>query len=472
MKRLRAALNWLYQEEVVAAPPDSGCAAWSVVLGAGIISALASGSQFVFGIIYVALLEEFGQPPAITSGVVSFEFFSMLGCGVFAGRLVQRLGAQRVATIGGALVGIGFISSSFSATLYPLFVSIGLVIGCGCSLALNSAASHPPKFFVKWRSTAAGIAVASSGIGTMALAPLVRTLISEYGWRTALRVLGVICSVGIILAAQLFRPLRVDPFLTDPLHDLHPQTFNAGASRGAVLRGVRGEAGVDAGSTVLELQELGDATIDEAAHVTTVPANTVHNPTGIHATASRYVAAFAAASGLELVVDPLIGDRLFQTWMLLNCLYAGCFFTVIAHFAQWARETGTGEWSAALVAAQGMGNMVGRVLMGLISDRPNMKRGRLIALGLIPLGVVVSLVNLMAGNAAAQITFMSFSGLGGGALVSSAPFVLEFVGMRRLPRERVSCAVPCPTIRPLFVSPFSLQKLRWAGRRQLRRRRC
>lgn len=94
MKRIRAAGTWLYQEEIVASPPDGGYAAWSVVLGAGLISALASGLQFTFGILYVTLLEEFAQPPAATSGVVSTEFFCMLGCGVLSGRLVQRFGAQ------------------------------------------------------------------------------------------------------------------------------------------------------------------------------------------------------------------------------------------------------------------------------------------------------------------------------------------------------------------------------------------
>jgi len=216
MKRIRAAGTWLYQEEIVASPPDGGYAAWSVVLGAGLIIALASGLQFTFGILYVTLLEEFAQPPAVTSGVVSTEFFCMLGCGVLSGRLVQRFGARRMASVGGALIGIGFITSSFATSLYPLFVTIGLVIGCGCSMALNSASSHPPRFFVKWRSTAAGIAVASSGIGTMTLAPLIRSLISEYGWRVALRVLGVLCCTGIILAAQLFRPL--------PNRSAHPQS--------------------------------------------------------------------------------------------------------------------------------------------------------------------------------------------------------------------------------------------------------
>jgi len=101
----------------------------------------------------------------------------------------------------------------------------------------------------------------------------------------------------------------------------------------------------------------------------------------------------------------------------LNCLYAGCFFTVIAHFVRWAGETGTGEWSALLVSVQGVGNVAGRLLMGLIADRPSMKRGRLISLSLVPFGVVVSLVNLMAGNAAAQLTFMSLSGVGGATCV-------------------------------------------------------
>ena len=43
-------------------------------------------------------------------------------------------------------------------------------------------------YFEKWRPLATGFALAGSGVGTFILAPLSKSLIQSYQWRTSLQI--------------------------------------------------------------------------------------------------------------------------------------------------------------------------------------------------------------------------------------------------------------------------------------------
>ena len=62
-------------------------------------------------------------------------------------------------------------------------------------------------YFDKRRAFATGIAVCGSGIGSFIFAPLGELLISQYGWKGALWIVGGICLNGTVCGA-LFRPLK------------------------------------------------------------------------------------------------------------------------------------------------------------------------------------------------------------------------------------------------------------------------
>jgi len=68
-----------------------------------------------------------------------------------------------------------------------------------------------PRWFMKMRGIAIGIAMSGMGIGGIISPPLVQWLISDYGWRNAFIILGLIPLVIIISIAQFMRhsPQRV-----------------------------------------------------------------------------------------------------------------------------------------------------------------------------------------------------------------------------------------------------------------------
>ena len=81
--------------------------------------------------------------------------------------------------------------------------------GIGFGLIYVPAIVSVGYYFDKLRSTAMGIAVCGSGIGTFAFAPINRFLMDEYGWRA-----GFILKAGFILncvvLAVLMRPLPIE----------------------------------------------------------------------------------------------------------------------------------------------------------------------------------------------------------------------------------------------------------------------
>lgn len=61
-------------------------------------------------------------------------------------------------------------------------------------------------YFEKYRSLATGIAVCGSGFGTFIFAPLTEVLISSYGWRGAMLIIGGIV-LNCIIFGSTFKPL-------------------------------------------------------------------------------------------------------------------------------------------------------------------------------------------------------------------------------------------------------------------------
>ena len=142
-----------------------------------------------------------------------------------------------------------------------------------------------------------------------------------------------------------------------------------------------------------------------------------------------------AAAGRELARDPLLRDPLFLAWCASLALYSAAFYSVLTHFNQAAREAGTpAALAAALVGVQGGANIAGRLSMGRLSDVRGVRRGYVIAGAIGTLGLATAGLAAWGGAFAAQAAFIVLSGFCGGAVIAATPFLIEFVGMRRVAR--------------------------------------
>jgi MFS family permease len=177
---------------------------WRVVTAASILYALGIGSVFYgFNTFFTPMVNEFGWSRAATSGAFSL---SRLEGGIFGpivGWLIDRFGSRKIAIFGMALAAAGFVALPLVNTnvitlyiIFGLFLSLGYTMGP--SLATTAAAA---KWFIKKRSLALSFIAVGGGVGGAVIVPLLAWLITQYGWRWAAVIIGlVILVIGVPVA--------------------------------------------------------------------------------------------------------------------------------------------------------------------------------------------------------------------------------------------------------------------------------
>ncbi|XP_037075112.1 monocarboxylate transporter 12-B-like isoform X2 [Pollicipes pollicipes] len=163
--------------------------------------------MYTFGIFYVDISSHFKASKAETSWIASIMVGVTFGAGPLVSGLVNRYGCRPVCIAGAFTGAFGFVLSTLAKNVETMYVTIGLVLGIGLGLIYLPAIVSVTCYFEKKRSFATGIAVCGSGLGTFIFAPLTESLVSSYGWKSAMLILAaVLCGCSIF--GVLFRPLE------------------------------------------------------------------------------------------------------------------------------------------------------------------------------------------------------------------------------------------------------------------------
>ncbi len=227
---------------------------------------------------------------------------------VFAGRAQDRFGPRLVASLGGALCGIGMIVASFgtrSSTL-PITVGFGVLTGVGMGLGYAAATPAAVKWFPPQRKgLITGIVVAGFALASVYIAPLTKLLLQLYGVPGSFRFLGIMFLLVTVGLAQL---------LVNP-----PAGYVPVGSRPAALAGGKGAS---------------------------------------PAVASNY-------GWRQMLRTPQFA----LLWLMYACsAFAGLM--IIGHMAKIAALQMSGlDLGFLLVAVLAIGNALGRVVAGVVSDK-------------------------------------------------------------------------------------------------------
>lgn len=181
--------------------PDGGWG-WCVCLAGFIAQFVVLGIQNNTGILYKALLEEFKQSKGETAWVLSIGLGMMFLFAPVTSALCERIGCRVVAFIGGLLGVLGFVLSSFVNDIPKLYLTFGLLWGVGASMSYLPTLRSLPYWFERRISLTNGIVTAGSGVGTIAMGPIMQLAINNLGWANAARVLGgvlCLCTIGSLL---------------------------------------------------------------------------------------------------------------------------------------------------------------------------------------------------------------------------------------------------------------------------------
>ncbi|KOB75862.1 Monocarboxylate transporter 14 [Operophtera brumata] len=162
--------------------PDGGWG-WVVVLSSFVISMIADGISFSFGLLYIEFLEEFQASKSTTAWIGSLFIAVPLLSGPVMSALVDRYGCRSMTILGGIISTIGFVLASVSTSLEMMMITFGVIAGLGLGLVYVTAVVSIAYWFEKKRNLATGLGACGTGVGTFIYAPMTQYLIEEYGWR-------------------------------------------------------------------------------------------------------------------------------------------------------------------------------------------------------------------------------------------------------------------------------------------------
>jgi MFS family permease len=178
---------------------------WVVVTGAFIANAVGFGILYSFTVFFPSIVREFDSGRGATSVIPSVAAAVMLGMGGVLGRLTDRLGPRRMVAAGSVLVTAGLLLASWSATIWQVYLSYGLLLGLGVGSSFLPSNAAVGQWFARKRGLATGIAVAGSGVGSIIVAPVSERLIATYDWRVATRIIAVAGFLLLALVALIIR---------------------------------------------------------------------------------------------------------------------------------------------------------------------------------------------------------------------------------------------------------------------------
>lgn len=193
-------------------PPESG--RWVLVV-VGILIQLCLGAIYAYGVIRVPLQKHFTDVLGlqVTAMDMTWPFIVFLLLFALtmplAGPYIQKMGPKKVCTVGGALVGIGWVAASFSSSPLILAVLYGIIGGVGVGIAYGCPIAVSAQWFPDKRGLAVGLTVLGFGFSAALIAPISDLLVADYGGvMNALKIFGIAFFIITVVLSQL---LKVPP---------------------------------------------------------------------------------------------------------------------------------------------------------------------------------------------------------------------------------------------------------------------
>lgn len=272
--------------------PDGGWG-WVVVLASLIISMVADGISFSFGLLYIEFLEHFGETKSKTAWIGSLFMAVPLLSGPIGSALVDRYGCRTMTIIGGIVSGLGFTISAFVNSIELMYTTFGVIAGLGLGLCYVTAVVSIAYWFDKKRALAIGLGACGTGIGTFVYAPMTQYFIEEYGWRGTV----------LLLAGTFFNMCVCGAVMRDPEWWIQEQNKSASLGTGnkstkgtSSCGSISGRSGIDSDfpgvEEIRKMLKRGQAPeylLTMLAGNASVPAQGVTSADVEHVTSSRSV---------------------------------------------------------------------------------------------------------------------------------------------------------------------------------------
>ena len=303
---------------------------WVVVAAFIVISTTLAGIGTSFGVFFKSIESGFNITRTATSTVLSAYTISHMLTYSLGGWALDRYGPKIIMLLSGLFTGLGLLLTSQANSLWQLYITYGLLFAAGSGPVLVVLMSTVSRWFDKKRGLAMGIAGSGVGMGTIVIAPFSAYLITNLDWRMAYLVLAVL---ALIIVVPISMVLRKDPYEIGLLPD-----------------GVK----PDAADRWREIPKTEGST--------QLP---------------------------EVTIPHVIRTRSFLSIALAGMLGSLNRVLVLTHTVPYAMDSGLSAVEAAsIISVIGAASIIGRILIGMLSDRIGMKTTTVMSSLLMTLSMV------------------------------------------------------------------------------------
>ena len=177
-----------------------------LLAGAFVTFAVGAACMHSYTVFLVAFIEAFGWTRAESSIAYSVSQMISGATSPLVGILVDRLGPRLLVLIGGCLLAIGLIASSFADALWQIIVLYGVIMTLGANcLGLVVFVPILSRRFVRNRGMAVSVVQSANGFARAFSAPLSQVLIATWGWRGAYLAQGGFMAAAFLPLTALFK---------------------------------------------------------------------------------------------------------------------------------------------------------------------------------------------------------------------------------------------------------------------------
>ena len=281
------------------------------------MNAIFMGTHSSFGVFIKSMESEFGLTRTAVSAVLSVRMALGAVMSFVGGWAIDRYSPRIIFFLMALLITLSLVLTSQVNEAWQLFFTFSLLLGLGAGASWVAVMLTVSRWFNKKRGLAVGLTGGGGGMGQVVMTPFAAFLISNYGWRIAYLAMGIIAG-AIISPLSMF--IKRDP------------------------------------------KEVGLLPDGATADVTDVPAE--HSKTKAERLALR-----------DLSLKQALRTRSFWFISVSQILTSFSMLLITTHIVPHATDIGftIGE-GATILSLIGLAIMVGRILIGMVSDQIGHKK--------------------------------------------------------------------------------------------------
>ncbi|XP_047545544.1 uncharacterized protein LOC125077612 [Vanessa atalanta] len=186
--------------------PDGGWA-WMVCLGVSLVNFSTRSLEPSFGLLFKDLLDDLGVHTTGASFIASTLDSVVNFSGFFVGPVIKTFSYRKVCFVGSTICALGLLFTAPANSIGHILATYSILGGFGVGLASASSFVSLNHYFSKKRGQAVGLSMAGTGFGLMVMPQLVKLLLSEYGFRWTVIILGAL-AFHAVLGSCLLQPVK------------------------------------------------------------------------------------------------------------------------------------------------------------------------------------------------------------------------------------------------------------------------